>query len=332
MTTSPDHQELRLHVRQIRWEADDVISLQLSREDGAELPPWQPGAHLEVRLPSGLLRQYSLCGDPRDRRSYTIAVLRAQPGRGGSGEIHDTALVGRQLSVRGPRNHFPLQPAPSYVFIAGGIGITPILAMAREATVRRVPWTLHYGGRSARSMAFTGDIGALAREAGAPVAVLPEEHHGLLPLNDIVVAADTGAAVYACGPSPMLAALDEAVAHHRPGISLHTELFTAPATTPGTAQEDAPDRHEREFTVVLARTGETVGVSDGTTILEAVRPLRPEVPFSCEEGFCGTCDTKVLDGRPVHRDTVLTEADRASGSSMMICVGSCASDELVLDL
>ncbi|GGJ39767.1 PDR/VanB family oxidoreductase [Streptomyces brasiliensis] len=331
MTTSPDNQELHLHVEQIRWEADDVVSLQLSRRDDAELPPWQPGAHLEVRLPSGLTRQYSLCGHPEDRRSYTIAVLRAQPGRGGSAEIHDTALIGRQLRVRGPRNQFPLQPAPSYVFIAGGIGITPILSMARDATSRRLPWSLHYGGRSARSMAFTRDITDLAQAAGAPVTVLPEDRHGLLPLKDIVESAGTGAAVYGCGPSGMLAALRDSVTH-RPDVSLHTELFTAPAPETGDVSDTPPDQHDREFTVVLARTGETVQVTDGTTILEAVRRLRPEVAYSCEEGFCGTCDTKVLDGTPVHRDTVLTEAECDSNTSMMICVGSCASGELVLDL
>ncbi|MFF4837013.1 PDR/VanB family oxidoreductase [Streptomyces sp. NPDC001315] len=332
MTGHQHLQELRLHVRQVRHEADDVVSIRFARRDDGELPAWEPGAHLEIRLPSRLIRQYSLCGAPDDRTGYTVAVLRAHDGRGGSAEIHDTALVGRELTVRGPRNDFPLLPAPSYTFVAGGIGITPILGMARAATSRSTAWSLHYGGRSARSMAFVPAIAELAAAAGAPVAVLPEDVHGLLDLDGIVAGAGDGGAVYACGPAPMLAALRTAVAR-RPDLTLHTELFTAPAPTPGdAAPHTAPDRHERDFTVVLAQTGETATVTDGCTILDAVRRLRPEVPYSCEEGFCGTCDTKVLSGTPVHRDTVLSENDRAGHTSMMICVGSCASDELVLDL
>jgi ferredoxin-NADP reductase len=143
-----------LLVVRAKWEARSVLSLTLADEGGGDLPPWSPGAHIDVVLPSGLIRQYSLCGDPNDRTSYTIAVLRESAGRGGSAELHDTALMGRTLDVRSPRNHFALRPAPAYVFLAGGIGITPILPMLGAASAFGTPWTLHYGGRDLAHMAF----------------------------------------------------------------------------------------------------------------------------------------------------------------------------------
>lgn len=322
--------EVKVRVLAVGWEADGVISLRLARADGGQLPPWEPGAHVEVVLPSGRIRHYSLCGDRADRYTYTIAVLRELAGRGGSAEIHDTALVGKLLVIRGPRNHFTLRPAGSYVLVAGGIGVTPILSMARELTARGAGWRLHYGGRSLESMAFLPELDKLACEADAPVDVRPQNEAGLLPLEDIVREAPDGAAIYGCGPAAMLDALRAVASRVRPELEVHFELFTAGTAEPG--EDGEPDSHARPFTVVLAQTGETVEVADGTTILEAVRDVVPEVPYSCEEGFCGTCCTKVLGGSPVHRDTVLGDDERAAGDTMMICVGSCSSAELVLDL
>ncbi|MEV5460416.1 PDR/VanB family oxidoreductase [Streptomyces cellulosae] len=317
-------------VTQVRLEADQVISMVLSPTAGETLPGWEAGAHIDVRLPSGLIRQYSLCGDPADPH-YTIAVLRESAGRGGSAELHDTALVGTTLALRGPRNHFALRPAARYVFVAGGIGITPVLAMARHATRHGVPWSLHYGGRRPDTMAFTGELRDLAHQAGASLTLRSDSAEGPLPLADIVREAPEESLLYACGPSGMLTALRAAVESDRPDLTLITEQFTA-AQPPAPAPDDEDTTPAAAFEVELARTGETVTVEPGTSILEAVRAVRPDVLYSCEEGFCGTCETKVLAGKPVHQDTILSEKERAAGNTMMICVGGCASRRLVLDL
>jgi ferredoxin-NADP reductase len=330
MGTAATEPEMRVRVTQVRWEAEGVISLGLAAPDGSALQPWEAGAHLEITLPSGRLRQYSLCGLRQDRYSYTIAVLRETAGRGGSSEIHDTALIGRELIARGPRNHFALGDYESYVFVAGGIGITPILSMIRDLAGRQRHWVLYYGGQKAASMAFTREILDLAEKAKAPAHLLPQDVSGLLPLTEIVSLAAPGAAIYACGPAPMLTALRSA-GGARPEVPIHSELFTAPEPPLDGAAAD-PRTHGSAFTVVLARTGERTMVENGMTLLDAVRALRPEVPYSCEEGFCGSCETKVLSGAPVHRDTVLSEQEHSAGASMMICVGSCSSAELVLDL
>ncbi|MEB8338319.1 PDR/VanB family oxidoreductase [Streptomyces endophyticus] len=301
-----------------RLEAEGVISLTLAARDGGRLPSWEAGAHIDVRLPSGTVRQYSLCGDP-GAADYTVAVLREANGRGGSAEIHDTALVGRTLPIRGPRNHFPLHAAEHYVFLAGGIGITPVLALAREAASRGASWELHYGGRSATSMALTREVRALGGDIhlveGAP-----------LDLAGIVSGTPAGTAVYACGPAGLLGAVREVCGDTGP--TLYTEQFTADPNARPVSEETA----SQAFEVELARTGTTVTVEPGTSILDAVRTVNPDVLSSCEEGFCGTCETKVLAGQPVHADTILNEREREAGTSMMICVGSCASRRLVLDL
>jgi ferredoxin-NADP reductase len=317
-------------VIQLHWEAENVVSLQLIREDGSDLPEWEPGAHIDVTLPSGLIRQYSLCGNPADRSQYTIAVLREEHGRGGSAEIHDSVMVGQKLWIRGPRNHFPLEPAGSYVFIAGGIGVTPILSMARKAADEVVPWSLHYGGRSLETMAFTRGLAELGARSGAAVHLVPEVDAGLLPLRTILEGVSADGAVYSCGPMGLLDALRAVASEIRPDVRIHFELFSAPSA--GGKGDVDPARHDHPFWVRLARSDRSVEVADGTTVLQAVLGVRPDVPYSCEEGFCGTCITKVCGGVPVHRDTVLTEQERAANDSMLICVGSCASDELVLDL
>lgn len=315
-------------VTQARWEAEGVISLTLSATGGRTLPEWQPGAHIDVRLPSGLVRQYSLCGEPTDS-SYTIAVLRETDGRGGSAEIHDTALLGREIRISAPRNHFQLEPAGRCLFLAGGIGITPVLSMVRRSVEHGVPWELHYGGRTATKMAFTETLRELAGTGGA-LTVQADDREGPLPLGEIIADAAAGTAIYACGPAGMLQAVRDIVESKRPDLELRTEQFTAgenPATEVG-----ATDGASGPFEVELARTGETVSVQPGTSILDSVRELRPDVLSSCESGFCGTCETKVLEGTPIHHDTILTERERARNTTMMICVGGCSSARLILDL
>lgn len=314
-----------VRVVQLRWEAEGVASLRLRSIDGAPLPEWAPGAHVDLVLPSGVVRQYSLCGRP-EAAEYTVAVLREQDGRGGSAEIHDTALLGRELRIAGPRNRFELEDAARYVFVAGGIGITPLLAMIRAVAARGLPWELHYGGRSADTLAFTADLAELAEHSGGRVHTYLQDRDGPLPLRAIVTGTAEDAILFACGPGGMLTALEETVSATRPQLPLRFERFTAEPAEP------ADDSGGRAFEVELAQTGGTVTVQPGQSVLDAVRTRCPAVMSSCEEGFCGTCETKVLEGEPIHRDTILSAKERARNTSMMICVGSCASARLVLDL
>jgi ferredoxin-NADP reductase len=320
-----------VRVTQARWEADGVVSLTLRATDGTALPPWTPGAHIDLVLPSGLIRQYSLCG-VADSPEYTVAVLREQAGRGGSAEIHDSAMVGRTVRINGPRNRFELEPAERYVFVAGGIGITPMLAMIHDVVARGLPWELHYGGRRAYTLAFTAQLWELAERSGGRVHLRSDDVDGPLPLAEIVASVPDGAMLYACGPPGMLTALAETVERERPALPLRFERFAAAPTDPAELGSAADGEGDSPFEVELAQTGETVTVQPGESILDAVRAKRPDVLSSCEEGFCGTCETKVLDGRPIHRDTILSNKEREKNTSMMICVGSCASARLVLDL
>lgn len=315
---------LHLLVTEARFEAEGVVSLTLADPNGGELPEWTPGAHLELVLPSGLHRQYSMCGFPSNRQHFRIAVLREAAGRGGSVEIHDTGLVGRTLTVHGPRNHFELQPARRYLFIAGGIGITPILSMARELALR-ADWSLHYGGRTARSMAFVHDLRSLA---GDRVHVIPQDTDGLLPIDAIVAAADAETAIYCCGPGPLLDAVQDAHKRLAPDSPLHFERFAA-STGQSVA---APRSDDRTVEVVLNRTGKTLEVGSETSLLDAIREVVPAVSFSCTEGYCGSCEVAVLEGEPDHRDEILTQDERVAGKTMFPCVSRALSPRLVLDI
>ncbi len=316
-----------MEVRAIRREADDVVSIQLVNADGSQLPSWSPGAHVDLVLSSGLMRQYSLCGDPADRSSLTVAVLREADGRGGSVEVHDTVVVGSTLDVRGPRNHFKLRPADEYLLIAGGIGITPILTMARQLAADGTPFRLLYGGRSRRTMAFVNQLSAL----GSAIEVVPEDEAGLLDLDAALRNVSPSAHVYCCGPEGLLRALDAAGAAR--GLPVHVERFAAQGSTGAATPESAiADAAGDTFDVELRRSGATVQVGPDRTILDAVRDVIPDVGASCEEGFCGACETRVLEGIPDHRDEVLDDEERASNTAMMICVGRSLSKRLVLDL
>jgi ferredoxin-NADP reductase len=314
----------QLLVRQVRHEADGVVSLTFADPRGGALAPWTPGAHLAITLPSGLIRQYSLCGRSEDTDSYTVAVLREPDGRGGSREVHDTGLVGRVLGARGPRNHFKLVDADSYLLVAGGIGITPLLAMARELAARGAEWRMVYGGRTRASMAFRGDLSAF----GDKVALAPQDEVGLLDLDSVVRQTGPGCAVYACGPGGMLAALEGRCRER--GIPLHVERFTAAETLAGAPGEQAAGA--AAFEINLKRTGVIRTVPADRSILDVVREVVPDAPFSCEEGFCGSCETRVLEGIPEHHDSILDDDERAANNTMMICVGRSRSDRLVLDL
>lgn len=315
-----------LVVQQVTPESDQVISLRLADPRGGPLPPWEPGAHLDVALPSGLVRQYSLCGDPGDRSTYRLAVLVEAAGRGGSLEIQRTGVAGSHLDVRGPRNHFPLVNADRYAFIAGGIGITPILPMIQQVARRGRPWRLHYGGRSLGSMAFRRELTELGADH---VTVWPEDQRGLLDVESILTAAGPESAVYCCGPEGLLQAVERRCAALEPPRTVHFERFAAASAFPA-----APVATEarRDFEVELRRTGCVLHVPADRSVLDVVRDVLPDSPSSCEEGYCGTCETAVLGGIPEHHDDILTPEEQARGTTMMICVGRAKSPRLVLDL
>ncbi|TDE25312.1 oxidoreductase [Actinomadura sp. 6K520] len=290
------------------------MGLTLRAVDGGTLPSWRPGAHIDVVLGDGLVRQYSLCGDPNDSRTWRLGVLKEGPG---STVVHERVRPGDRLVTRGPRNHFALEDASGYLFLAGGIGITPILPMVAAADAAGIEWRLVYGGRRRSTMAFLDVLSAY----GDKVDIRPQEEFGLLDLDAALATAAPGTLVYCCGPEPMLAAAEERCAVLTPG-SLRTERFTPkPVTGPNEA-----------FEVELALSGRTLPVEPGLSILETVEKAGVDVLSSCREGTCGTCETPVLEGEPDHRDSVLTEAERADGSFMMICVSRARGPRLVLEL
>ncbi|WP_151480383.1 PDR/VanB family oxidoreductase [Streptomyces albicerus] len=298
--------------------ADGVLALTLRHPLGEELPAWEPGAHIDVVLGPDLERQYSLCGDPADLRSWRIAVLREPDGRGGSAYVHGQLEVGEKVRVRGPRNHFALQPSPRYRFVAGGIGITPILPMLAAAEAAGAEWTLLYGGRTRDSIAFTEELSRY----GDKVRIAPQDETGLLDLGSVLGTPQPDTLVYCCGPGPLLDAVEERCAGWPKG-ALHVERFQPKV------QETGADT---EFEVVLERSGHTLTVPADVSVLDTVRAAGVEVLFSCTEGTCGTCETDVLDGTPDHRDSVLTDEEREAGETMLICVSRCRGKRLVLDL
>ncbi|MGW5568724.1 PDR/VanB family oxidoreductase [Streptomyces tendae] len=311
--------EAELVVARRETAADGVLVLTLRHPLDERLPAWEPGAHVDVILGPGLERQYSLCGDPADRAEWRIAVLREKDGRGGSAYVHGELRAGDEVRVRGPRNNFRLEPSPRYQFVAGGIGITPVLPMLAAAEEAGAEWTLLYGGRTRAQMAFRQE---LARY-GDRVTLVPEDESGLLDVASVLDDLSLDTLVYCCGPGPLL----DAVEARCPAGSLRVERFR-----PKEADGDAPAGAEAEFDVVLARSGRTVVVPPGVSVLDAVRAAGVEVLYSCTEGTCGTCETEVVEGAPDHRDSVLTEEERAAGETMLICVSRCRGRRLVLDL
>lgn len=317
----PAQTGMRLLISQTTWEADNVMSLRLRSPHGAALPRWEPGAHIELVLPSGRCRQYSLCGDPNDTRSYRIAVLRSPAGRGGSAEVHAGARAGQLITVRGPRNHFPLVAGPAYLFIAGGIGITAMLAMVDQVAGAGREWKLVYTGRRRTSMAFLDEVHALGHDR---IDVVAGDERDRLDLDALIGAAPPGTVVYCCCPDRLLRVVREQVAA-RPDLSLHSELFVGELVAGGGATGSAA------FHVELHRTGLVIDVPGDRSVLQAVRDVLPAVPAGCEQGVCGACRTTVLAGEPDHRDELLSSAERAAGT-MLICVSRARSGRLTLDL
>jgi ferredoxin-NADP reductase len=311
----PVDRDLRLVVQDTRVEAQDVRSYRLAAPDGAPLPRWQPGSHLDVVLPSGLCRQYSLCGDPTDRSYYRIAVRRIADG-GGSRELHDTIQQGGGLTLRGPRNGFPYVSAVRYLFIAGGIGITPILPMVKRAAAAGAQWRLVYTGRSRESMPFLDELAALDPDR---ILIRPDAEYGtLLSGTELLKYGSGGAVVYCCGPTPMIAEVRAGL----PGsgaTALHFERFSPPPIVDGVPFEIELRRSDRVLTVPADRSA-----------LDVVREVRPEAPYSCRQGFCGTCRTRVIAGDVDHRDQVVSGPGETD--VMTICVSRSKGGRIVLDL
>lgn len=299
--------------------AQGVVALTLAHPEGRRLPDWAPGAHVDVILPNGVTRQYSLCGDRWDAHTYRVAVLREPHGRGGSAYVHDHLAVGDLVGIGGPRNNFRMAPSARYLFVAGGIGITPLLPMISQADMVGADWQLLYGGRTRATMAF-GD--ELARY-GDQIHMLPQDEHGHLDLDAATEAAAAGATVYACGPTPLLDALTSLAASW-PAGALRLERFVA--------REQAAPVRDSPFDIELARSGHTLTVTPDQSVLDAVRAAGVGILSSCREGTCGTCETTVLAGEPDHRDSVLDDLDRADADCMLVCVSRSCSDRLVLDL
>jgi len=317
---SLDDDEFDIVVESVEAVAAEVKALVLRPVTGTALPTWTPGSHIDVILPSGPVRQYSLCGDPSDRDVWRIAVLREPQGRGrgGSEYIHTALHTGSKLRVSKPRNKFPLIESDRYLFIAGGIGITPILPMIAQADSQRAEWKLLYGGRNAESMAFRDE---LARY-GDRVEILPEDCTGPIDLEDALGSPRSDTAVYCCGPSGLLDAVEMHCSSWPEG-SLHTERFVAVAPQP----ED-----DTAFEVVLAKQNLTFVVPPGETILRTLESNGVEVPSSCQQGMCGRCEQTVLEGTPDHRDEILTPEEQAAGEYILICVSRCRGSRLVLNL
>ena len=299
--------------------ADDVMTLELAAPSGGRLRDWTPGSHVDLLLPNGLTRQYSLCGDRWDASTYRVGVLREPAGQGGSAYVHDELAVGDVVGVAGPRNNFPLVPSEQSLFVAGGIGITPLLPMIAQADLLGADWRLLYGGRRRASMAFLDELAAY----GDRVQVVPQDEQGLLDLAGFLGEPTDGVRIYSCGPGPLLAAMERTCAGWPP-YSLRTERFVADET--GAPVRTAP------FEVELARTGATVTVTPEMTILDALGQVGVEVLSSCRRGVCGTCETTVLAGRPDHRDALLDADERDAADCMYVCVSRSITDRLVLDL
>lgn len=321
--SSRDHTlALRVTGREVVARDEHVVALTLTAADGTDLPPWHPGAHLDIHLPSGRVRQYSLCGDPARRGSYRVAVRRIPDGGGGSVEVHDALPVGSIVTTSGPRNAFPLavpgygSPARRLRFIAGGIGITPILPMLVMVERMGVEWSMIYVGRSAESIPFLDEV----RRFGDRVEIRTDDTAGVPDADDLLGDCACSTAVYACGPADMITTIRSRLVG-RDDVELHFERFAAAPVVDG-----AP------FTVTIGSTGLTTEVGADETLLAALRRTGVPAQYSCQQGFCGTCRTRVLAGAVEHRDTLLTGSERATGL-MLTCVSRAQPGEnLTLDL
>jgi len=316
---------LAVRVARKRVEARDICSLELVSADGSALPAFSAGAHIDVHLPGGLTRPYSLCNAPTDTGRYVISVLRDANSRGGSVAVHEAVTDGSLLQIGAPKNHFPLaDQAPHHLLLAGGIGITPLLAMAETLTIRGEPFELHHCSRSRERTAF------MERIAAAPYAARVSHHFDdgapgqQLDIAATLQAAEPGTHVYVCGPQGFMdAVLGTARRQGWPEARLHFEFFSA---APADTSSDG------SFELEIASSGQVITVKPEQTALQALQAAGLDIPMSCEQGVCGTCLTGVKSGTPEHRDQYLTPEERAANDQFLPCCSRAKSPRLVLDL
>ncbi len=315
---------LSAFVHTLRYEAEDVVSVELHPVTGTEFPPFTAGSHINLHLPNGMERSYSLCNPCEERNRYVVGVLRDRASRGGSRCVHEQLRVGMHLPISAPGNNFPLhEDAGHTVLIAGGIGVTPMLCMARHLKTTGHSFEVMYFARSRQSAAFVGDLETL----GMPLLLHFDDEKGGPPdLRALLSSRPPKAQThyYACGPTVMLDAFEK-FCEELGYENAHIERFTAVEVAA------SPDAHA-SYTVELRRSGRAITVTPGKSLLDTLLAAGVEVDHSCCEGVCGTCETRVLAGEPDHRDSVLSAKQRASNKVMMVCVSGCKSNSLVLDL
>ncbi len=314
---------LELRVHSIAQEADGIFSFDLRTVDGSDLPPFAAGAHIDVRVAPELERSYSLINLQDERHRYVIAVNLDAASRGGSKFMCETVKAGDTLSIRAPTNTFALtESAKDSVFIGGGIGITPLLGMIRRLESIGAGWSMHYAARTRRTAPFLNELAAFeaAKSGRVHVTFDHEPGNAMLDLPAIVAAASPGAHIYCCGPTGMLQAFEAAAAGHPPG-QVHVEYFSP-----------VHQAARGGFTVVLKRSKKTVFVPADKSILDALLEAGCKIAHSCTQGVCGTCETRVLEGIPDHRDNVLSPREKASNKSIMVCCSGAKTNTLVLDL
>jgi ferredoxin-NADP reductase len=310
---------IEVRVTAIHYAARDANLYELAPLDGKPLPPYEPGAHIDLHLPNGLIRQYSLIRPEPDPSCYAITVKRDPASRGGSRCVHDELRVGRTLKISAPRNNFPLvENAGHVVLLAGGIGITPIWCMVQRLHKLGRSWKLHYACRSRAEMAFAQALEAMGH---TQFHFDDENNDKVLDIKSIVAEAPRDAHLYCCGPTPMLQAFEAATADW-PRAQIHVEYFVP--------KQEADKKGG--FVVELARSGQEFVIPEGQSILQVLLDAGVDVDYSCELGICGACEQRVISGIPEHRDAVLTEEEQASNTKVMICCAGCKSERLVLDL
>ena len=312
-------------IQAITQVATGIVQLSLRPESDVALSDLTPGAHLDLHLPNGLIRQYSLL-NPGPSDMLEVAVNLDPNSRGGSACVHHDLKAGDRIEISAPRNHFPLaKAAPHSIFIAGGIGITPIFAMVHHLAALGQSWTLYHCARSPERTPYMVELRHLAAQSGGTLVHIHDGIAGIAPLDiaAVVAAAPEGTHFYCCGPQPLMAAFDRATATLPPD-HVHVEYF-ANATTPDAGAGEA-------FDLICARSGITIPVAAGMSILQALESQGLAPLCSCREGICGTCETAILQGEPDHRDLVLSPDERASNATMMICVSRAKSASLTLDL
>ncbi|MFL9926887.1 PDR/VanB family oxidoreductase [Herbaspirillum lusitanum] len=322
---------MKLIVDKIIDETGDIRSFRLISADGAALPQYEPGAHIDVTGPTGVMRQYSLCGPLDDLHAYTIAVKKEAASRGGSSALHDAVKVGSELEISTPRNLFALDAAAQeHVLFGAGIGVTPLMSMGYRLMARGEKFTLHYFVRSREYAAFADLLDA------PPFAGHVRFHYGVQPadmdhyLQACLDAADAKAHVYTCGPAPFMDAVVACAARSRPEEAIHLEHFKAPE--PAAAAAGAEGNGDGAFEVKLASSGKVLQIPIGITIVDVLTEAGISIDTSCREGICGTCVVPLLEGQPDHRDNCLSKKEKAANDQICTCVSRARSGMLVLDL